>query len=91
MERDLRDETIEHNEANPRSTHSSGYELHQATRRGDLELVMRLIQNDNFDPMEKDQNGDTALHCAAEGGNLAVLKFLIEESSLNPACLDFTG
>ena len=37
-------------------------ELHLAARRGDLERVKFLIDNEHQTPLQKDKDGNTALH-----------------------------
>ena len=54
-------------------------ELHLAAMRGDLETVRLLTDKEHQNPLQKDENGDTALHAAAEGGSLDVLKYFIDE------------
>ena len=62
-------------------------ELHLAARKGDLETVKFLTDKKHQNPLQKDEYGDTALHAAAKGGSLYVLKYFIGERSFNPACL----
>ena len=48
-------------------------ELHLAAKRGDLERVKFLTDNEHQNPLQKDKYEDTALHTAARGGSLDVL------------------
>ena len=58
---------------------SSAQNIHLAARRGDLEAVIFLMDKDPQNPLQKDKNGNTALHAAAQGGSLDVLKYFIIE------------
>ena len=51
-------------------------EFHQASRAGDLEEVKQLIiENEGFDPLQTGgENGRSALHYAAIGGQLQFVK-----------------
>ena len=67
---------------------SSGLELHQASLRGEIDTVKQLVETENVNPLLKDERGDTALHWAAMGGGLSVMKFFISpvytyQTSLN--------
>ena len=64
---------------------SSELELHQASFRGDLKEVKRLVDEDR-NPLRKDKYRRTALHRAVTGGRMEVLKYFIEERGLVPAC-----
>ena len=44
-------------------------------------IVRRLVQDDGYDILVKDNNGDTPLHCAALGGSLCTL---IDEFKCDP-------
>ena len=68
---------------------SSVQNIHLAARREDLETVMFLKEPQN--PLKKDKYGNTALHAAAQGGSLDVLKYFINEKHFNPACLGYRG
>ena len=37
------------------------------------------MDNEHHNPLQKDKYGDTALHAAAQGGSLDVLKYFIDE------------
>ena len=50
------------------SKDSSELKLHHAASSGQLEEVRRLVKEGNYNPMDKNENDDTALHCAAENG-----------------------
>ena len=62
-------------------------ELHLAAKRGDLERLKFLKDN----PLQKDEYGNTAVHAAAQGGSLDVLKYFIDKRNCNPACLGQHG
>ncbi|MCG8626127.1 MAG: ankyrin repeat domain-containing protein [Proteobacteria bacterium] len=64
---------------------SSGLKLHRASLRGEIDTVKQLVETENVNPLLKDKHGDTALHWAAMGGGLSVMKFFIEKG-LSPAC-----
>ena len=64
----------------------------QALRRRDVEEVKRLTEEEQFNPLEKiGKNGQNALHIAAMGGQLEVLKYFTEERGCNPASQDSNG
>ena len=58
---------------------------------GDLETIMFLVDSEHQNPLQKNQYGNTALHAAAQGGSLDVLKYFINERDCNPACLGYLG
>ena len=95
VERDLRDEPylrMEHDAAKLRPPDdASELELHQASRRGELDEVKRLTEEKKLNPLQKNNNNDTALHLAAVGGHLNIMKYFIEERFLVPACLGWHG
>ena len=67
------------------TSHSNDNELHLVSRRGDLEEVKRLVEEKKLNPLEKGgKNGANALHIAAVGGHLSVMKYFIERG-YNPA------
>ena len=59
------------------STHElwSGLELHLAVLTGQLEDVKFLAEENNYNPMQRDRQGTSAIHIAALLGNLQVFKF----------------
>eukprot|EP01098_Paradermamoeba_levis_P002605 TRINITY_DN1301_c0_g1_i2.p1 TRINITY_DN1301_c0_g1~~TRINITY_DN1301_c0_g1_i2.p1 ORF type:complete len:233 (-),score=28.95 TRINITY_DN1301_c0_g1_i2:383-1081(-) len=58
----------------------------EAARRGDLTTVKNMVSS-GIDPSTKDANGTSALHVAAVGGQLEVVKFLVATGAdLNPGC-----
>ena len=57
--------------------------LHLAAMIGDLETVRLLTDKEHQNPLQKDKRGDTALHAAARGGSLDVLKYFIDEKNCN--------
>ena len=70
---------------------SSGHELHLVSQKGDLEEVKRLTEEKELNPLQKDKDGMNALHYAARGGQLCVLKYFIEEQGHNPASQSSVG
>ncbi len=54
--------------------------LHQAARRGDLELVRSLVER-GADPKAGDENDWTPLEEAARNGHLEVVRFLVEHGA----------
>ena len=64
-------------------------ELFQASGRGDLKKVKELIEEKQFDPLQKEgQFGGNALHYSAQFGQLGVLRYFIEERGCSPASQD---
>ena len=86
VERNLRDEPylrMEHDAAKLRPPDdASGLKLHQASCRGRLDEVKQLTEEKKLNPLQKDKNNDTALHYAAEGGHLNVIKYLLKKNHL---------
>ena len=71
---------------------SSAHELRRASGKGDLEAVKFLTEEKRLDPLqEDDKEGLNAIHYASRGGQLAVLKYFIEEQGHNPATQCSTG
>ena len=67
------------------TSHSNENELHLASHRGDLEEVKRLVEEKKLNPLEKGgEYGLNALHFAAVGGHLGVMKYYVERG-YNPA------
>ena len=56
-----------------------------------MERVKFLTDKEHQNPLQKDEYGDTALHAAAQGGSLDILKYFINERNCNPACLGYRG
>jgi len=67
--------------------HWIGLELHFAALIGHLEAAKFLVEEEQFNPMQRDQSGINAVYVAALHGNLQVLKYFIIERNCNPACL----
>ena len=66
--------------------------LHQASERGDLGEVKRLIEDEGFSPLQTvGKYEKNALHYAAVEGHTAVIKHFIQERGCNPACQDSRG
>ena len=67
------------------TSHSKRNELHLASHRGDLEEVKLLVEEKKLNPLEKDsKDGQNALHYAAYGGHLSVMKYYVDRG-YNPA------
>ena len=69
----------------------TGNELHDASRKGELQEVKRLTEEEQLDPLGVNKKGLNALHCAALAGHLDVLKYFIEDRGCNAACVDQRG
>ena len=68
---------------------STKNELFRASRRGDLKKVKELIEEKQFDPLQKEgQFGANVLHYSARYGQLGVLRYFIEERGCSPASQD---
>ena len=66
--------------------------LHYATCNDHLEVVRYLINEQNSDPMIKENyNGDTPLHLACRHGNLNIAQYLTSEAHCNPSCENNDG
>ena len=72
---------------------SNGHKLHQASYRGDLEEIKKILAAEkNLNPLQKAGDyGQNALHSAAQGGQLDVMKYFVEEKGCNPASQDDSG
>lgn len=64
----------------------NAFKLLLAAWREDLETVKFLTDKKHQKPLQKDEHGNTALHAAAQGGSLDVLKYFINEKNCNPTC-----
>ena len=53
-----------------------------------LQVLKQSIKDSCYDPSQKDDEGNTALHCAAIEGNMAVVRFLLEECHLHHLSLN---
>ena len=91
FDRELGDVDIRMGRGAMETNHSKKNELHQASHRGDLEEVKRLVEEKKLNSLEKrGKNGHNALHCTAAGGHLGVMKYFIERG-YNPASEDSDG
>ena len=72
---------------------SNRHKLHQASYRGDLEEIKKILAAEkNLNPLQKAGDyGQNALHSAAQGGQLGVMKYFVEERGCNPASQDNSG
>ena len=57
--------------------------LHSECQLGDLEKVKLLTAIEHVDPFKKLDNKKTAIHCAAEGGHLSILKYFLKDVTNN--------
>lgn len=72
--------------------YSSYVKLHLASTKGELQEVKKLIKEKQLNPSKKfGKFGRNALHYAARGGHLNVLKYYIEDVGCNAACADRNG
>ena len=91
IDRELSDVDIGMGHVAMETSHSNENELHLVSRRGDLEEVKRLVEEKKLNPLEKvGKYGHNALHYAADGGHLGVMKYFIERG-YNPASEDSDG
>ena len=51
--------------------------LHQNNMKS-LQTLSQSIKDSSYDPNQRDDDGNTALHCATIEGNIAVVRFLLE-------------
>ena len=69
-----------------------GYAMHHAAAKGQLSVLKYLVKEKHCDPMRRGKLGSTVLHLAAYFGHLQVMKFLIDECSVDPkSCQDDEG
>ena len=54
-------------------------ELLDAARTGDIDRVQLLLKTDGVQLMQTDEDGETALHLAAENGHVAVVRYLQQQ------------
>ena len=64
--------------------------LHQACRKGWLDIVDLLIKKCGFSPDITDENGESPLHYACKYGRFDIVKYLIKQGS-NPRMKDKLG
>lgn len=58
--------------------------LHHACN---VDIVKYLVENQELDPYERDEGGDTSINVAAYNRRLEILQYLIEGQKYNPSCL----
>ena len=63
--------------------------LHECARRGHLPAVKYLIEDQQYDPICVNFDGETPLYCAYEAGHDDVVKYLIEEMTFVPNHADY--
>ena len=64
------------------TTINSTYFFHQNKIKS-LQVLRQSTKDSDYDPSQRDDDGNTALHCAALEGNMAVVRFLLEECHLS--------
>jgi ankyrin repeat protein len=71
------------NIANAQSTtiEKINLQLVDAAAYGNLKKVKFLIEEDGVDINSRDDLGDTALHQSAKGGNIRIIKYLVEKKA----------
>ena len=62
--------------------------MHMAAAGGQLEVIKFLSPMFGAMVHEKDSNGYTVLHRAAQGGHCEVARYLIEELKMDPQDID---
>ena len=67
------------------------FKLHIASQKGDLQEVMRLVEEEHLSPLQIDKHGITAIHYASWYGHLNVLRYFIKDRGCNAACQDQDG
>ena len=66
--------------------------LHWACYYGWIEIVTKLINEHQFDPMCRDRNGNTPLHQAcSQKGNLLIIQYLINDCRCDPMSKNNVG
>ncbi len=65
--------------------------LHNAARRGQLNLIQFWIEKLGVDPNVKGRQGLTALHFAARGGKVEIVKYLLDRDDIDVGILDDRG
>ncbi len=61
-----------------------------AAKRGDFAAVKKLIDH-SFNIGDCDERGRSLLHCAVQGGNPELVKYLVERCGMDPAWADRDG
>jgi len=65
---------------------ASTHELHLTVLTGQFEAVKFLVEENNYNPMQRNRQRSSAVHIAALNGNLHILKYFITERNCNSAC-----
>ena len=70
------------------SSHNSvgDLELHHAVAMQQLENVRFLVEEKQYNPMQRNQAGFAPIHVAAIRGDVQMLKYFITDCYCNPAC-----
>lgn len=55
--------------------------IYMAAIQGDLETVKSFIERGSWDPGRPDGNGLTPLSCAIEGGNVEIVRLMVEQGA----------
>ena len=66
------------------------FKLHIASEKGDLQEVTRLMEEEHLSPLTEDKYGN-ALHYAACGGHLNVLRYFVEDRGYSATYQDQRG
>ena len=64
---------------------------HNKACEGDLLGIMDAMKNEGYNPLDRDEHGNTALHCAALGGQVPVVKFFLEDLNYGPTLCSQDG
>jgi ankyrin repeat protein len=66
--------------------------LHNAASGGFLDLVVELVEKFGVDPNNRHfKDGGTALHYAADQGNLEAIRFIVEKYQVDVHVIDMYG
>ena len=65
--------------------------VHQAAKKGHIDIVRKLVGDYGCDVMAKDNDGNPPLHLAALGGSLSAVCTLIDEFKCDPNTKGFKG
>ncbi|XP_058519648.1 ankyrin repeat domain-containing protein 42 isoform X1 [Ochotona princeps] len=68
----------EYEEKYPEDQETLAYPGHVAASKGDLEMLKKLVEDGVINLNERDDNGSTPMHKAAEQGHIACLQWLVK-------------